>query len=335
MGAGVVSDSFGVDWLSFTVPDWSHRDVSFLDDLGLPSSYSIRDKGFMGWRCSAFPIPGLVYAWGGQSDTFHVSVSGGALRSIWMSQHPDWSFPDFCHFLVKSVVAFGFRVVRLDLFLDDVDYLGFGLLDIDSVARAVRSRSYSCVSSKWSVIESDSGTTVSIGSRASERYLRIYDKAAEVVANHDFEVSEVPEHWLRVELECKGDYAHRTALYISNWAFVTRSSVASVVGGFVRFVDCYDEVHVEREQTSEWWEDFLAADSCKVPSVYSSVEKSIQRSVEFLLKISRVLARVVIACGNDAISDILSDGLTRLDASDYQLIELYLDALGVREAVQI
>lgn len=48
----------------------------------------------------------------------------------------------------------------------------------------------------------DLGRTVYLGSRTSERVLRVYDKAR---------LEGVEGVWVRVELECKGDYAHALA----------------------------------------------------------------------------------------------------------------------------
>lgn len=58
---------------------------------------------------------------------------------------------------------------------------------------------------KYMHITGGSGWTFYVGSRTSEKYLRIYDKRAESKLDYDL---------TRVELECKGDFARGVAKYL-------------------------------------------------------------------------------------------------------------------------
>ena len=79
-----MTQSFGIDWLSFTVPNFDYTTrLDMFEALGLPSVYTLNEHGFMGWRVSAYPFDGVIYAWGGQSDTFHCSISSSGLRSLY------------------------------------------------------------------------------------------------------------------------------------------------------------------------------------------------------------------------------------------------------------
>jgi hypothetical protein len=76
---------------------------------------------------------------------------------------------------------------------------------------------------KRSMLTSDTGTTVYLGSRSSGRFVRVYDKAGQVG---------VPGPWVRVELELKGDDADGTARYIF------QEGVHVIPGTIRAVVDC-------------------------------------------------------------------------------------------------
>jgi len=92
------------------------------------------------------------------------------------------------------------KPTRLDLAIDVLDTE----IDIESLAAAPRVKNAPGSARKWSVVRGhDKGCTVYVGSRKSDKFLRIYDKAAEQGIEG--------RSWTRFELELKGDAARAAA----------------------------------------------------------------------------------------------------------------------------
>jgi len=95
----------------------------------------------------------------------------------------------------------GFRCSRIDIALDFQSKAPFEELHDEFEDGKVL-----CKARRARFIKEAEGRTVYVGSRHSEKYLRIYDKGAEQNTN---------ELWTRVELECKGEYARGVAAHVA------------------------------------------------------------------------------------------------------------------------
>lgn len=102
--------------------------------------------------------------------------------------------------VLRNALAMGANVTRIDLAIDwhDPLYLATMKFALDTGDAVTRARD-------WNLIQGKTGTTLYVGSRTSEKFLRIYDKAAE---------KGVDATWFRIELECKGDFARGVALHV-------------------------------------------------------------------------------------------------------------------------
>lgn len=94
----------------------------------------------------------------------------------------------------------GHRCTRLDLAVDIKDRPGFLQKCIDAAFR----NNWSGTARSANVIQNtkDGGATIYIGSRSSNRFVRIYNKSAQMGEEGD---------WTRVEVELKGDVARGVA----------------------------------------------------------------------------------------------------------------------------
>jgi hypothetical protein len=105
----------------------------------------------------------------------------------------------------EDVVGFyalqGFRCSRIDLALDFESRAPFEELHDEFEDGKVL-----CKARRARLIKEAEGRTVYVGSRHSEKFLRIYDKSAEQQTN---------ELWTRVELECKGEFARGVARHVA------------------------------------------------------------------------------------------------------------------------
>lgn len=118
----------------------------------------------------------------------HISWSGSALQTV----NP--------RAVLRQALAMGATVTRIDLAIDWPKQMYLralkGAADMGEIVTRARD---------WNLIEGRTGTTLYVGSRESEKFLRIYDKAAE---------TKTEGTWFRIELECKGYFARGVALHV-------------------------------------------------------------------------------------------------------------------------
>lgn len=108
------------------------------------------------------------------------------------------------------------RVTRID-FAFDVRDSG---LNIDVLYEELKSGSARTLTTKHSIVHS-TGVTLYVGSRESERFLRVYDKAAEM---------SVPGDWIRIEVEIKGEKARQLGKIL---AYAMEHQVISIARSLV------------------------------------------------------------------------------------------------------
>lgn len=193
--------SFCIDWLRYTA-HWGFRN--------LPSNPSAHSAARIGrivfpfstdWK-EAKPRNGytaaiesvayknVVVMWSPERADMGVSVdlpgSALGLLDVWM--------------LIDHVVDNDYSVSRIDLAID-VPERWEGVI----LARLLQIGWVTTAAKKWQHITGTTGWTVYVGSRTSERFLRVYDKGAQMGTD---------DAWTRVELECKGDYARGITKYL-------------------------------------------------------------------------------------------------------------------------
>lgn len=118
----------------------------------------------------------------------HVSWSGSSLGNVSPRS------------VLRTALAMGANVTRIDIAIDV-----YHEMYLRSMKAAADQGEIVTRAQDWPLIEGRTGSTLYVGSRTSEKFLRIYDKAAEQKA-------EGP--WYRIELECKGDFARGVALHV-------------------------------------------------------------------------------------------------------------------------
>lgn len=193
--------SSSVDYLGFTVRGVALKDVT--DQLG--GTFSKLDKGFRG-----YPIGYL-----GTSDSGGTGMIGtGAPRNL-REIHVDlpggflsgWTFERLQQ-LAKWVRLKNGKFTRLDLALDD----RLGVVTIAQIQRALRKGQAVTRFKEMTRLDKTgfhqtarrSGDTLNIGSRKSQTFVRVYDKALE----QQHRGKEVEGPWVRWEIELKDDRAN-------------------------------------------------------------------------------------------------------------------------------
>lgn len=199
--------TISLDWLSVTFKEYNHEARAFLDTYAsFPSVQTTKARH--GYTDAIMDGCGTVTMWDIEYTSMghHVQFSGSALRNIFE-----------CHgiqvdALLRSCANAGGRISRLDLAKD----LSGEAIDLQAVHKSLEQGNLRGTARKYSrVTSNDGGDTIYIGSRQSEKFIRIYDKAAE---------SKLPgELWTRFEIETKSDVARAVAsllLSTSRWTAV-------------------------------------------------------------------------------------------------------------------
>lgn len=155
--------------------------------------------------------------------------------------------------LFAYAVERGAKFTRIDF---AVDVLDDNRASVESLVARI-GRTVDLRGRSHSVIASDNGkgkigTTLYIGSRSSEKFFRIYNKAAEQGIERD---------WVRIELEAKGDYANALgkAMLTNGWDMAVsemRNSIVCTEGWYVDALESpdFDKVVVDRTagHTIQW-----------------------------------------------------------------------------------
>lgn len=215
------SASATIDWLAYTL-HWNQAALqNFRQGYDLAALASIITGHFSAWIpqkprngyslvvCAADSTGLCVMATEPNSPMgVHVSWSGSALREVEPRS------------ILRSALAAGATVRRIDLAIDIPETLDERALyaDLKRGAAVTSSRSHQ-------LITSNTGWTIYVGSRTSEKFLRIYDKQAEAGLDKPL---------TRIELECKGDYAEGIAQHVDSEGY---QNFPAIVKAFCDFPD--------------------------------------------------------------------------------------------------
>ncbi len=188
----MIANTFCIDWLSTTFKG-SISDTAARQSLsfGFPKkAWTVGTPRFGYANMLQHPFGHCVMSNPGRPEMgTHVSFSGRSLRSL---AEGGISALDMLQWSLKE----GGRATRIDLAIDVFDEV----IDIVALAMSPRVKEAPGSARKWKLYTGeDGGRTAYIGSRKSDKFLRIYDKAVE--SGH----TERP--WTRFELEIKGDAA--------------------------------------------------------------------------------------------------------------------------------
>lgn len=182
--------SFSVDWINYTALELGTRVLSVVPYPGKDQTWepSTPSKGY---NNALQNKQGVKISWHNKRDDMgvHVQYSGQTLNK-YSAEGASARMIAIHHNLSHD------RCTRIDLALDARDER----LQISSLAAIVKHSTENLKIKSFShIISQDGGETLYLGSRQSEQYIRVYNKAAEQNIEGD---------WIRIELELKGSRAH-------------------------------------------------------------------------------------------------------------------------------
>lgn len=209
--------SITIDWLAMTFKEFTRETQTFIYGYAsAPTVVSASPRN--GYRAATTDENGVQVMWNPDRSEMghHVIFSGSALRHIF-ERHGISS-----EAILRAASHAGASFTRLDLAKDAQDVQ----INLDRTWLELNSRSTHGQARTFGRIQSeDGGYTIYVGSRQSERFLRLYDKAIESKLSDRL--------WFRLEIETKGMVARAVAASLRsshNWSGVFDGIVLGMVG---------------------------------------------------------------------------------------------------------
>lgn len=351
-----MENSYLFDWLSFTVPVRNFNDLtvrsvcSFLKELGLDFNFDIREKGAYGYTNSLSYANAINVLYNDLESLvtnseerlkqaldmgIHVEMTGQGCRYFEGLENNDWI--EFFN-LLRSL---GAKFKRLDIALDDYKKM----IKFSTVKEKIRSGEVVSLSRKRDVIETkitqkeefnnkgdSKGLTVYFGTRASNIYIRFYDKKKEQEGKGiKVDVSSWQRYEIVLRNEKATDFIER---FCEGETFDTL--YLGVLSGAIRFIDKGTDSNKARWETSPFWIEFLrGAEAIKLKS--HEVTPEIGRTINWFDKsvVGSVLLLSSIAEkeGLD-FSEILKDSKREL-SERHQLIKAGYEGLNDEQKREI
>jgi len=193
-----MEQTIGIDWLSITLPIGSGY-----DGLKNPNAYFSGDstqwqacKPINGYKDTYFSELGTLISYPAMTRPdmgIHIQYGGNAIRSLGQDK-----------ILSHAIHWIGAKVTRLDIKIDVMD----DDFKVETLIQVLKSGEFACRTRKYFVIMSENeGLTLYVGKRTSQRSLRVYNKSAEVAAKTTANLEDLPDNWVRIELETRDDRA--------------------------------------------------------------------------------------------------------------------------------
>lgn len=315
-----------VDWLSITFKKiLDPEDV--ISILGLDFElFSKTLHGFHGYAEGYSYGSIKVYYSGSDNMGVHVVLSGTACEeyaSLCFSD--DYSWSDF----MSVIFEYDVNVSRLDIALDD----HIGLLNLKTMHNKVKAGH---VSSRFKTSRNytehrlsdgaEAGQTLYFGTRKSDVMFRFYDKRAEQLDK----VVDLPDVWLRYEIELKNERALKVAKFIARGDRSLADYVAGLLGSYITFrVPRAGDTNKSRWNVSPFWTKFLGEVE-KVDLTFKTAEYSLGKTLKWLEKqvfpsLSMFMQAVdhnalvymyIQEKGNDSLNDARREQIRRLQMDD-------------------
>lgn len=260
-----------VDWLSFTIKKiMTWQDVISHFGMNL-NEFQFDLKGALGYKCRArhmiYPVS-VLYD-GNDNMGLHVTVSGSAVRyflDCYLSKHTSCKTPfggvayevdefdvTVLRDVLKDIMDMG-QLSRLDLAIDDK---GCRYYTMDDVFHTFYHNQYISKFKTYTVNFKGSksgslGGTLSLGSRSSAVFIRIYDKEKE---QNSKKANTVTFPWVRWELELHKERANVVAAMIVAGSDLPSCAIG-ILSQYLRFI-VKDNARDTRCSTDPRWESFL------------------------------------------------------------------------------
>lgn len=243
-----------LDWCGFTLSVEKFEKLYVQNLLLIPFDYfSELPKGANGYKKQAI-FHGITVQWDGNEGMgIHIEMSGTGCRTFEGLHGNPWGL------LFLEILEKGGHFTRIDLALDDFEKKLF-MKSIESKTRKAHVRSRwkdARILNKVNLQEGMYlGRTIYFGSPSSRIIARFYDKALEQKSKGN---DDVPEHWVRCELQCRDDRAEMVAKYIVDMPFLPLGELVSqFIRNYLEFLTPVKfDSNKSRWPVCGWWNEFL------------------------------------------------------------------------------
>lgn len=319
------------DWLGFTILNTTDIE-KVLGLFGFSiEAFKAANTGSRGYKKQfVYQSTGLKILYDGQENMgIHVDVNSKSL-SYFVDTYRDVKYmsapfidDDYYVFVevLKTVLENG-HISRFDIAIDDI---GENYYSVDEIAEYYKQKRIRTKFKKYLLMRPEEnykviGNTVNFGSRESEIFLRIYDKALEQAQKNN----DSPDKWVRWEFELKGEKANQfVKRLIDGENFVALAF--SLLNGYFNIIDI-TESNRSRCPVNEKWKEFIqSADKFKF--IINKTVVSIEQKLEYLERqVSRSLAMVLMSLGGDMdyLTGLLQVGMEKLTIGDFEIINQYM-----------
>jgi hypothetical protein len=227
--------------------------------------------------------------------------------------------------ILTDLDRMGAACTRLDIAADDFK----GLLDMDVLLDKIVKGEFVCRSrivDQVRRLRGGSGNTLYFGSRRSDTFFRIYDKAAEQAQKGALFLGP----WVRAEMELKNERAEKMGRVIcengETWLEMARGLFLS----FLEFKEHQADPNKSRWPTFPAWLTFLE-EASKFRLFISREVKTVDDLIKWVTKQTTPTLFVLAATiGHDELFRMIGEGATRLSPRQIEMIESYAQTLRER-----
>lgn len=357
-----------IDWLAFSITDNSIVLDDFMEEFGLDTVDFVTAKhGAMGYKklqiASGYEL--RVLSDGLPEMGFHVQAHGGDIGLLLKCyqearerngiENTPWGYAkdiddinvSLLSEIMKYIREHG-KVKRVDLALDDIgeNYYSTNELwniihiydkekkcDVESPYLSTKFKGFG-INSSYSVSGGAcKGMTVYFGSRQSEIYLRVYDKALEQKEKKNVSENSVP--WVRWELELKDDRAAAVCTIIEKRENFGKLAM-QILSSYVRLIVPGNKQKC-RCQTDPKWQDFVNEWN-SVKLTVKDEKKTLEDKESWLVRqVMPTIAGLSLAYGGDMdfLYSRMESGKNRMNKQLRELVSAvnpeYIDEMRIYE----
>ena len=282
-----------VDWLEFTCfqdcEELGPEERKKLEEWGFNlEKFEYLESGLMGYKKRMWGEYTQILLAGNTGMKTHIILSAKGVRAYEVNNKAE----NLINMLTHEDLSF----TRIDLALDIKD----GSIEFKQLLEylnknyiVTRFKKYKYVVEKE--ISDDGqqtlGETIYFGSRSSNIFVRIYDKAKQMKQNED--------SWIRIEIVYKNNHANALALYIAQGEKNLGELFSQTLNNYIRFVEKSNDSNKRRWKTADFWERILE-DSKRIKLSFKGEEVDPKKTADwFKTKVAPSLAFLNLYWGGD------------------------------------
>jgi len=272
-----------VDWVEFTCledcEELSEKNKKKIELWGFDlRKFKPLEKGLLGYKKRLWSDYTQILYHGNVGMRTHIIMSGKGVRAFEVKRPAEE--------LIKMLTHEDMGFTRIDIALDikDGSIKFTELLEyLNNNHIVTRFKKYKYVVEKEINEEGQQvlGESVYFGSKSSNIFIRIYDKAKQMEEEGD---------WIRIEIVYKDDHANALALYIAQGDKNLGELFSQTLNNYVRFVEPCRDSNKRRWKTAKFWQKILE-DSSRLKLTFKGTEVDPRKTEEwFKTKIAPSIA---------------------------------------------